>query len=99
MAKKSLSKNLSDLVDPQTIELLSQAETNKIIYMVEAKSRTEMTDPEVLAKKEAAVRWCFHASLHAQTCGGKPWKYVLVPHDAIAENMTLDVLARQFVSH
>jgi type III restriction enzyme len=75
------------------------AETDKIIYMIEAKSRTEMTDPEVLAKKEAAVRWCVHASSHAQTCGGKPWKYMLVPHDAIAENMTLDVLARQFADH
>ncbi|MDP2884814.1 MAG: DEAD/DEAH box helicase family protein [Ignavibacteria bacterium] len=75
------------------------AETDKIIYMIEAKSRTEMTDPEVQAKKEAAVRWCLHASSHAQTCGGKSWKYVLVPHDAIAENMTLDVLARQFADH
>ena len=75
------------------------AETDNIIYMIEAKSRTEMTDPEVLAKKEAAIRWCLHASSHAQTCDGKSWKYVLIPHDAIAENMTLDVLARQFVSH
>lgn len=75
------------------------AETDKITYMIEAKSRTEMTDPEVLAKKEVAVRWCLHASSHAQTCGGKPWKYVLIPHDAIAENMTLESLARQFVDH
>ena len=28
--------------------------------------------------------------------GGKPWQYVLIPHDAIAENATLDGLARRF---
>lgn len=27
---------------------------------------------------------------------GKPWLYLLIPHDAIAENMTLDGLARQY---
>jgi len=26
----------------------------------------------------------------------KPWMYLLIPHDAIAENMTLDGLARQY---
>jgi len=26
----------------------------------------------------------------------KPWRYVLVPHDVIAENMTLEMLAGQF---
>jgi hypothetical protein len=33
---------------------------------------------------------------HAATCGGKPWKYALIPHDAIAENMTLAGLVAQF---
>jgi type III restriction enzyme len=28
--------------------------------------------------------------------GGKPWRYVLIPHDAIAENLTLDGLAARF---
>lgn len=67
--------------------------------MIEAKTPPEMTDPEVLAKKEVDIRWRLHASSHAQTYGGKSWKYVFVPHDAIAQNMTLDVLAGQFESH
>jgi type III restriction enzyme len=53
-------------------------------------------DADVLAKKAAAVKWCRQATDHAQTYSGKRWQYVLIPHDAIAENATLDGLARQF---
>lgn len=72
------------------------AETDKVIYMMEPKARGEMDDPEVLAKKEAAVRWCAQASEYAKSYGGKTWKYLLIPHDVIAENMTLAGLAGQF---
>ena len=72
------------------------AETGSCIYMLESKARNEMTDPEVQAKKEAAVTWCDRATNHALPNGGKPWKYVLIPHDAIAENMTLAGLVSQF---
>jgi acetoin utilization deacetylase AcuC-like enzyme len=34
---------------------------------------------------------------YAASNDGKPWQYVLIPHDAIAENMTLQGLADQFV--
>jgi len=33
---------------------------------------------------------------HAASYGGKPWRYVLIPHDEIAENITLDGLAARF---
>lgn len=72
------------------------AETNDVIYMLEPKRRSEVTDPEVLAKKEAAVQWCRHASEHMQSNGGKPWSYILIPHDVMAQNMTLKGLAEQF---
>ncbi len=72
------------------------AETGAAVYMLEPKMRKEMADPAVLAKKEAAVGWCANASVHALSHGGKPWRYLLIPHDAIAENMTLSGLARQF---
>jgi type III restriction enzyme len=65
------------------------AETNDHIYMLEPKARNEMTDADVLAKKDAAVRWCKHATKYAVSNSGKPWQYALIPHDAIAENMTL----------
>lgn len=72
------------------------AETASVIYMLEPKARTEMTAADVVAKKEAAVKWCKQATDHAKTCSGKPWKYLLIPHDAIAENVTLEWLASQF---
>jgi type III restriction enzyme len=70
------------------------AETRDRIFMLEPKAANQMTDGEVLAKRDVAVRWCQQASDHARSHGGKPWTYVLIPHDAIADNMTLDGLAK-----
>jgi type III restriction enzyme len=72
------------------------AETEEMIFMLEPKARNEMDDEIVLAKKEAALKWCTNASNHALSNGGKPWRYLLIPHDEIAENMTLDGLAKKF---
>jgi type III restriction enzyme len=56
-----------------------------------------MDDPEVLAKKEAAVLWCERASSHAATyTEGKPWAYLLIPHDVVAENITVTGLGLTF---
>ena len=71
-------------------------ETKDAIYMLEPKASNQMADPVVVAKKEAAIRWCKNASDYALANGGKPWRYVLIPHNAIAVNMTLDGLAGQF---
>lgn len=72
------------------------AETADCIYMLEPKARNEMTASDVLAKKDAAVLWCNRAATHALTNGGKPWRYVLIPHDEIKDNMTLSGLAKLF---
>lgn len=69
------------------------AETADCIYMLEPKARNQLEAPEVVAKKEAALRWCKNASTHAKSYGGKTWIYVLIPHDVIAENMTLTGLS------
>jgi type III restriction enzyme len=69
------------------------AETDDRIFMLEPKASNQMTDPDVLAKREVAVTWCNQASEHAHGHGGKPWTYLLIPHDVIAENMTLEGLA------
>ncbi|WYM02185.1 MAG: DEAD/DEAH box helicase [Gloeotrichia echinulata DVL01] len=69
------------------------AETEEIIYMLEPKNRDEIDDPQVVTKKEAAVKWCQNASDYMLNHGGKPWVYVLIPHDEIAQNMTLKGLA------
>jgi type III restriction enzyme len=70
------------------------AETTDCIYMLEPKMRSQLDAPEVVAKKTAALLWCQRASEHAKSCGGKPWIYLLLPHDVIAENMTLAGLAK-----
>jgi type III restriction enzyme len=72
------------------------AETDGAILMLEPKAANQIDDPDVLAKRDAAVEWCRHASDHAAGYGGKSWRYALIPHDAIAENMTLAGLVRQF---
>lgn len=74
------------------------AETADMIYMLEPKMRKEMEDPDVLAKKEAATQWCVYASDHAATYDGKPWRYLLIPHDEIASNITLSGLADRFTA-
>lgn len=72
------------------------AETSDTILMLEPKMATQMSDKDVLAKADVAVQWCGWASEHARSYGGKPWRYVLIPHDAISDNMTLGFLVKQF---
>jgi type III restriction enzyme len=64
-------------------------ETDTMIIMAETKARNDLTSQEVQAKAAAAVQWCQHASEHTATVGGKPWKYILVPHDEINESRQL----------
>ncbi|MSO35707.1 MAG: hypothetical protein EXQ50_11800 [Acidobacteria bacterium] len=74
------------------------AETTDSIWMIEGKARNQLASAEVLAKKEAAELWCQRASEHTVKHGGKPWKYALVPHDVVDENMSLEFLVRAGVS-
>ncbi|MGB5070337.1 MAG: DEAD/DEAH box helicase family protein [Flavobacteriales bacterium] len=72
------------------------AETKDHIYMLEPKKEKDMTDPEVLSKKDAAEKWCALATEHATANGGKPWTYALIPHDVIMENMSLEGLVKKY---
>ncbi len=69
------------------------AETKSVKFLCEAKSAAEMTDKEVQAKARAAVEWCKNATSHELKHGGKPWAYLLVPHNIISDNKTLQGLA------
>ncbi len=82
--------------DPSEYQPDFVAESGGVIYMLEPKMKKDMEDPVVLAKKEAAVKWCALASDHARAHGAKPWQYALIPHDAIAENMTISGLVQRF---
>ena len=68
-------------------------ETTTAKFLCEPKRASELGDETVLAKAQAAAVWCQHATEHAKQHGVKPWTYLLVPHDAIADNKTLKGLA------
>jgi type III restriction enzyme len=65
-------------------------ETATTRYLCEPKRLSEMSDDVVLLKAKAAKLWCEHAS----TVSDKPWRYVLIPHDAINHSATFDQLCR-----
>ena len=65
------------------------AETDSTIFMVETKARGDVSTQEVQAKAAAAMQWCQHASNFTASVGGKPWKYLLVPHDEVNESRRL----------
>jgi len=71
-------------------------ETKIAKFLCEPKRANEMTNTVVLAKADAAATWCQNATVHAQENGGKPWQYLLIPHDQIQDQMTLSGLAARY---
>lgn len=69
------------------------AETADVIYMVETKIARDIDSDEVQKKAQAALNYCAGASTFTAANGGKPWKYLLIPHDAVMLNMSLSGLA------
>jgi len=68
-------------------------ETGTEKFLCEPKRASEMTDEVVLSKADAAATWCRHGTSHAKANGGKPWRYLLIPHDQIRDQMNLGGLA------
>ena len=71
-------------------------ETVEEKFILEPKRRDLLDDPDVLAKADAAVRWCQYANQHAAENNGKRWRYLLSPDNAIHNAMTLDGLAASY---
>jgi hypothetical protein len=71
-------------------------ETAKHKDLCEPKRASEMSDKEVQEKARAAADWCRHATTHELENGGKPWTYLLIPHDVIDESATLKSLAARY---
>jgi type III restriction enzyme len=77
------------------------AATDSVNLIIETKKAQEVTasqesETDVTAKAEQATLWCKNASDYCARVGGKPWRYLLIPHDAVAANVTLDVLIARF---
>jgi type III restriction enzyme len=71
-------------------------ETTDECLLVEVKRRDEMDSADVQSKARAAKRWCQFANEHAGKYAGKPWSYLLIPHDEILSNSSLKVLSGRF---
>ena len=69
-------------------------ETKDAIYLIETKKETYIESVNVQEKAQAALEYCKHATDFTIPNGGKPWKYVLIPHNAIMVNMSFDTLVR-----
>jgi type III restriction enzyme len=77
------------------------AALDNVILMIETKKAQEVaasleSETDVKAKADQAVLWCKNASDHSKKVGGKPWRYLLIPHDAVAANVTLEHLINRF---
>ncbi len=72
------------------------AETADVIYMVETKKEGDIDTSDVQEKSKAALIYCTHATGFTLKNGGKPWKYILIPHDAVKLNMGFDTMMKQF---
>ncbi len=80
---------------PYQPDFVVETDTEKLV--IETKRTSDMNDPIVLRKAEAAALWAFIAT-DAQTDGvpEKPWSYVLVPEGAVLENATVKGLAASY---
>lgn len=69
------------------------AETADSIYIIEIKAEKDMEIREVKEKAKAAVEYCKNATEYNAKQGEKPWRYVLIPHDAVQSNASFEALA------
>ncbi len=67
-------------------------ETENVIFMVEVKSSRDIDASDVQEKAKAAGLFCDQASDYTSQKGGKKWKYVIISHDRINLNSSIDEL-------
>ncbi len=68
------------------------AETEAFIYMIETKALVDIPTEEVQLKKKAALKYCEFANEFINQHGGKPWHYVIIPHDQAVKNSSFKKL-------
>lgn len=68
------------------------ATTSDANLLIETKKAIDVNTDDVQAKAKAAVEWCKHATSYSQQHGGKPWRYLLIPHDVVSVSRTLPSL-------
>jgi redox-regulated HSP33 family molecular chaperone len=71
-------------------------ETKQTIFMIETKKETDIESTDVQEKALAALNYCKAASKYTKSIGGKDWKYVLIPHNVVMQNMSFDNLVKSY---
>jgi len=69
-------------------------ETKDAIYLIETKKEMDIESTDVQEKAQAALEYCKYATDYTISDRGKPWKYVLIPHNAVMVNMSFETLVR-----
>ncbi len=64
--------------------------------MIETKQERDLGSEEVHEKAAAALGYCRYATEYMTTNGGKPWKYVIIPHTEVLFNMGFDTLTKKY---
>ena len=71
-------------------------ETDQEKLLVEVKAENELDTTSVIEKRDAAVLWCAEATKHGVVHGGKPWTYLLIPHNGFDQTWTLAGLKTRY---
>lgn len=71
-------------------------EVEDLIYLVEVKGEDRISDADVIAKKERAIRYCKAVSEWGKANGYKQWQYLFIPAGEIHSNSSFGQLARRF---
>lgn len=72
-------------------------ETEEVLYLIETKALDQLNAPDVMDKKKAALNYCRYATQYTTTNGGKPWKYLLIPHNEVGQEMGFEYFAVRFI--
>lgn len=70
-------------------------ETANAIYMCETKAEKDVNDADVQAKAEAAREFCRTATEFTTQNGGKPWKYIIIPHTLVDRSYSFNYILKQ----
>lgn len=71
-------------------------ETDGKIYLVEVKGEDKMNLPDVIAKKNRAIKYCEVVSRWGKANGYKEWEYLFIPSKQIQESSSFEQLAKRF---
>jgi len=72
-------------------------ETADSIYLVETKKEGDLDATDVQEKAKAALEYCKHASDYTDINGGKPWKYLLIPHNDVSLSNSFNYFVSRFL--